>query len=95
MTADTWKGGAVGGGLGHAGWDAWGLDACWSLGLHTHTHTHTHTQSPHRARMLLQPHASSQVERTPGSTSPGSALSAPGTGRHEAAGLQRGRAEAA
>ena len=29
MTADTWKGGAVGGGLGHAGWDAWGLDACW------------------------------------------------------------------
>ena len=43
MTADTWKGGAVGGGLGHAGWDAWGLDACWSLGLHTHTHTHTHT----------------------------------------------------
>ena len=62
---------------------------------YTHTHTHTHTQSPHRARMLLQPHASSQVERTPGSTSPGSALSAPGTGRHEAAGLQRGRAEAA
>ena len=30
MTADMWKGGAVGGGLGHgAGWDAWGLDACW------------------------------------------------------------------
>ena len=61
----------------------------------THTHTHTHTQSPHKARMLLQPHASPQVERTPGSASPGSALSAPGTGRYEAAGVQKGRAEAA
>ena len=29
MTADTWKGGAAGGGLGHAGWDTWGLDTCW------------------------------------------------------------------
>ena len=37
-----------------------------------YTHTHTHTHSPHRAWMLLQPHSSPQVERTPGSASPGS-----------------------